>query len=558
MGTGTPFLTGVRLIERTPSADEPPLLIKRLLHSGLAAASGQEIVYRSDVRYGYPELGRRVCRLANMLTTLGVTAGQTVGVLDWDSHRYLECYFAVPGIGAVLHMVNVRLSPEQILYTINHARDDVLLVHRDFVPLIEGMRDRIETVVTFIVLNDDGEVPKSTVPFCGEYEELVGQQPSTYVFPDFEEDACATTFYTTGTTGLPKGVSFSHRQLVLHTLSLALALTAPGEKGRLHRGAVYMPITPMFHVHAWGIPFIATMLGLKQVYPGRYDVEKLIALRQQEGVTFSHCVPTLLHMLVSHAPSQHVDFSGWTFVIGGSALTAGLAAQAKARGMDVFTGYGMSETCPILTLGQPPEPSDDLDEEAEIAICTKAGRPLPLVELTIDSGIVDAAVPAEQRSGEVVVRAPWLTQAYVGNPPASEQLWEGGRLHTGDIGVVDEAGRLRITDRVKDVIKTGGEWVSSLEIEGLISRHAGVSEVAVIGIPDQRWGERPLALIVAREGYGGSITRSAIADFLTPLCESGQISKWAIPDVVEVDTILKTSVGKIDKKALRAEFSAAG
>ncbi len=555
MASTIPHITGIRLIERTPSAYEPPLLVKRLLQSGLATASREEIVYRGDMRYDYLELGRRVCRLANMLTAIGVTAGQTVGVLDWDSHRYLECYFAVPGIGAILHTVNVRLSAEQILYTINHARDDVLLVHRDFVPLIDELRDRIDTVATFIVLGDDGDAPDSAISYYGEYEELVRLQPSTYSFPDFDENACATTSYTTGTTGLPKGVSFSHRQLVLHTLSLALALTASGEQGRLHRSSVYMPITPMFHAHAWGLPYIATMLGLKQIYPGRYDVDRLVALRQREGASFSHCVPTLLHMLISHAPSQEVDFSGWTFVIAGSALTAGLAMQAKARGMDVFTGYGMSEACPILTLGQPPERSENLDDDAEIAIRNKAGRPIPMVELSIERSSEEPSSTSEERQGEVVARAPWLTQAYVGNPDASESLWLGGHLHTGDIGIVDEAGRLRITDRVKDVIKTGGEWVSSIEIEGLLSAHPGVSEVAVIGIPDQRWGERPLALIVARDGFVGSMTRDALADYLMPMCSSGQISKWAIPDVVEVDAILKTSVGKFDKKALRSQFT---
>ena len=257
-------------IESTPSAYSYPLLIKHLLHTPLRHAPDQEIVYRDLVRYDYRTLAQRIGRLANGLASLGVGPGDTVGVLDWDSHRYLEGYFAVPGMGAVLHMVNIRLSPEQILYTINHAEDDVLLVHADFLPLIEGLRDRIERVRTIIVMVDEGDVPATPLEIAAEYEALLASSSAEYDFPDFDENTRATTFYTTGTTGLPKGVYFSHRQLVLHTLATATALGTAAEQGRLHRGDVYMPITPMFHVHAWGLPFIATMLGIKQVYPGRY------------------------------------------------------------------------------------------------------------------------------------------------------------------------------------------------------------------------------------------------------------------------------------------------
>lgn len=548
------FITGVRRIERTPSAHGGPLLIKLLLQSAMAHAPDQEIVYRDTVRHSYRDFNRRVAQLANVLTDLGVTPGQTVGVLDWDSHRYLESYFAVPGIGAVLHMVNVRLSPEQILFTINHARDDVLLVHADFLPLIESLWDRLETVGTLILLADAGASPVTALPSAGEYEELITAASPSFLFPDFDEDACATTFYTTGTTGLPKGVSFSHRQLVLHSLAAATALGSAADQGRLHRGDVYMPITPMFHVHAWGLPFVATMLGLKQVYPGRYEAETLLMLRRKEGVTFSHCVPTLLQMLLSCPDSSETDLGGWKIVIGGSALSAGLARTAIERGIDIFTGYGMSETCPILSLAQL---GTDMMEEglaAQIAARTKAGRPVPLVELAIIDESCNSLPHDGEQSGEIVARAPWLTQAYVGDAAASERLWATGYLHTGDVGMIDPDGWLRITDRMKDVIKSGGEWVSSLEIEDLISQHCDVREVAVIGIPDARWGERPLALIVAASEASSAITSEAIAAHLQPYCAQGIISKWAIPEVIQVDALAKTSVGKLDKKTLRARF----
>ena len=319
------------LIEATPSAYAYPLLIKSLLHTALTNAPDQQIVYADRVRYDYRTLRQRIGRLRQRADRLGIRPGDTVGVLDWDSHRYLECYFAVPCMGAVLHMVNVRLSPEQILYTINHAEDDILLVHADFLPLLEGIKDRIERVRTIVLLSDDERRPATTLEPAGEYEDLLAAGSPDFVFPDFDENTRATTFYTTGTTGLPKGVNFSHRQLVLHTLAVAATFGANPAQGRFHRGDVYMPITPMFHVHAWGFPYIATMLGVKQVYPGRYAPELPgAAVHVEEKVTFSHCVPTLLHMMLTcPRPTAHIDMRGWKVVIGGSALSKGAGNDGR-------------------------------------------------------------------------------------------------------------------------------------------------------------------------------------------------------------------------------------
>lgn len=445
------------LIERTPSAYDYPLLIKHLLHTPLAHAPEQEIVYRDLHRYDYRTLRRRIGQLASGLESLGVGPGDTVAVLDWDSHRYLECYFAVPMMGAVLQMVNIRLSPEQILYTINDAESDVLLVHTDFLPVLEEIQDRFETVKKIVLLTDGDEQPETSLEIVSEYEELVESGSPEYEFPDFDENTRATTFHTTGTAGNPKGVYFSHRQLVLHTLAGLAALGTSATQGRFHRADVYMPITPMFHVHAWGIPFMASVMGVKQVYPGRYEPETLLDLIEKEKVTFSHCVPTILHMLLNSAADREVDLSDWTVIIGGSPLPKGMGRTALERGIDVFTGYGMSETCPLLTLAQLTPEMLERDLEEQVEIRTRTGRPLPLVDLRVVDEEMRAVPHDGEATGEVVVWSPWLTQGYLKEPEKSEELWEGGYLHTEDIGYIDEQGYLQVTDRIKDVIKTGGE-----------------------------------------------------------------------------------------------------
>ena len=541
-------------VQRTPSAYDYPLLIKHLLHTPLATTPEQEIVYRDVKRYTYRQLRQRIGQLANGLAELGVRPGDTVAVMDWDSHRYLECYFAVPMMGVVLQTVNIRLSPEQILYTLNHARADVILCSTDFVPILDAIKDRLETVKTFVLLSDGGELPQFTTAFATEYEALLAQSAQDFDFPDFDENTRATTFYTTGTTGNPKGVYFSHRQLVLHTLAVLGSLASSASQQCLHRDDVYMPITPMFHVHAWGFPYVATAMGIKQVYPGRYLPDALLALIKQEKVTFSHCVPTILHMILSSPAAKEVDLSGWKVIIGGSALPKGLAKRAMDKGVDIFGGYGMSETCPILSLAQLKPSMRELDEDQQLEYRTKAGLPIQLVDLRIVNDEMQDVPHDGKATGEVVARAPWLTQGYLNDPVNSEYLWRGGYLHTGDIGNIDPEGYLLVTDRIKDVVKSGGEWISSLAIEDIISQHPEVSEVAVIGVPDERWGERPLALTVLKEESVGKITVQDIQTHVKAFVEQGAISKWAVPDVRFVASLAKTSVGKLDKKVLRQQY----
>ncbi len=541
------------LIHRTASAYAYPLLIKNLLFSPLVNNPDQQIVYRDQLRYDYRTLRQRVSRLANALRRLGVKPGDTVAVMDWDSHRYLECFFAVPMIGAVLHTVNIRLSPEQILFTIDHAEDDVILVNAEFLPILDQIKGRIDTVKKYVLLTDSEEVPQSTVEIDEEYEAMLAKCPAEYDFPDFDENTRATTFYTTGTTGMPKGVYFSHRQLVLHTLGTVAAMATPQSQGRFHQGDVYMPITPMFHVHAWGFPYIATLAGVKQVYPGRYAPDTLLDLIDREKVTFSHCVPTILHMLLGHPAIDKVDLSRWKVIIGGAALSKSLCQAAMARGIDIFSGYGMSETCPVLTLAHLTPEMLEWDDQRQAEVRCRTGRPMGLVEVRlVDEKMKDVPVD-EAATGEIVVRAPWLTQGYLKDVKNSENLWRGGYLHTGDVACVDPRGYLKITDRIKDVIKTGGEWISSLELEDIITRHPAVAEVAVIGVPDEKWGERPMALVVVKPG--APVDEEAIRVHVLGYVDKGVISKWSVPERVRfVEAIDKTSVGKINKVALRQKY----
>jgi fatty-acyl-CoA synthase len=546
----------IRLAARARDCYSYPLLVKHLLHAPLATAPHQEIVYRDRSRYTYLTFAARIAKLAAGLAGLGVATGTTVAVMDWDSHRYLESFFAIPMMGAVLQTVNIRLTPGQIAYTLRHAAAEVILVHRDFVPVLAAVRDQLPALRAVVLIDDGAGGEDAPGWIVTEYERLLDNSSGNFVFEDFDENALATTFYTTGTTGDPKGVCFSHRQLVLHTLALMGALGSPAYGQSFRHGDVYMPMTPMFHVHAWGNPYVATALGVKQVYPGRYIPEELLALRTRESVTFSHCVPTILQMLLTAAADTNANLQGWKICIGGSVLPASLAQEALNKGIDVYAGYGMSETGPVLAVSRLIDPPGSVSAEVELERRCRAGLPIPLVDLRLTDA-EGTAVPRDGRSvGEIVVRAPWLTPCYVGNPEASEDLWRGGYLHTQDVARIDPSGYLQITDRVKDVIKTGGEWLSSLQLEQIISLHPGVAEVAVVGMPDARWGERPHALVVPRPHYRATLTPEDICSQVAAAAAAGSVPRYAVPDrVTFVDTLERTSVGKINKRLLRERYS---
>ena len=545
-----------RLIDVTASAYQYPLLIKHLLHSSMLHAADQEIVYRDQKRFNYRMLRDRIGRLASGLKELGVRPGDTVGVMDWDTHRFLEAFFAIPMMGAVLQTVNVRLSPEQIIYTIEHAGATTLLVNDEFLPLLATIRPRLSKVRTVVVMSDNDSFVLHEEGVAGHYEDMLAAGSPDFDFPDFDENSQATTFYTSGTTGAPKGVYFSHRQMVLHTITELAALGMAPKQGRFHSESVYMPITPMFHVHAWGVPYAATAAGAKQVYPGRYVPDLLLKLIKNEGVTFTHCVPTILLMLLDAPASADTDLSGLTMVIGGAALPKMLALRAMARGIDIFTGYGMSETGPVLTLAHLKASMLSGVADEEVNFRTKTGRPIPLVDIrVVDADMKDVAHDGKA-SGEIVVRAPWLTQGYYQNPSASEDLWHGGYMHTNDVANMSPHGYLQITDRIKDVIKSGGEWISSLELEDIIMKAPGVKEAAVIGVKDEKWGERPVALVVRDYQTEEAPTENTIKAHVGEFADKGVISKYGVPQtILFVDQLERTSVGKIDKKLLRARYT---
>ena len=531
------------------------LLIKSLLYGPVQQASGQQIISDGLSSYSYVEFINRVNRFGQLLERFGLGQGDVVAIMDWDTHRYLEAFFAVPMLGSTLHTVNIRLSPSQIAYTIDHAEDDVILFHADFIPLLEEVMLEVKRDARLIVMRDsaDIELPHTTLKIEAIFDELFINTDQYFSFPDFDENTRATTFYTTGTTGNPKAVAYSHRQLVLHTMGILATFGPMSANNRFHNRDVYMPITPMFHVHGWGFPYAATMLGLKQIYPNRYVPSRILALICEHKVTFSHCVPTILHMLLDCDTATSADLSNWKLIIGGSALSRGLAERALAKGINLFSAYGLSETCPLLTVAQL-DPNDEESLDARL----KAGKPAAMVELRVVDDAMNDVIRDGKSVGEIVARAPWLTQTYLKDENATTELWRGGYLHTGDVGRFDEKGNLIITDRVKDVIKSGGEWISSLTLESIASSVPGVTEVAAISIPDPRWGERPMLLVV-RETHSKNTVQEMIKIAFSEAVSVGIIPKWATPDRIDfVNEITKTSVGKIDKKALRAAIQKAG
>ncbi|AJA69454.1 fatty acid--CoA ligase [Myroides odoratimimus] len=540
----------IKTIESASNAHAYQLLIKDLLENSLRVNPKHEIVYKNQERFDYYELYSRVKQLCNVYQELGLEGGSVVGVIDYDSHRYLMNYFAVPISGNVLHTINWRLAPEQMLYTINHAEDEVLVVHEDFVPIVESIKDKMTTVKQIIIIRDHTNEVKTVLDVKGYFDDLVTSSSKEYNFPDFSEEAVATLFYTTGTTGDPKAVYFTHRQLVLHTMVEMSVLSLMNEGFKITSKDVYLPLTPMFHVHAWGLPYVATALSLKQVYVGRFEPQSFLEIFRKEKPTISHCVPTILNMLLTSPAASDIDFSNWSVLIGGSALSKPLARRAMERGISVVTGYGMSETCPLLTTSYLSLETIQNNLESQLEIRTRTGRAALLVDLkVIDEDGVE--VPKDGKTlGEIVVRAPYLTMGYYKDKKKSEELWDGGYLHTGDIAWIDENNDVKIVDRSKDVIKTGGEWMSSLALEEMISSYPGVVDAAVIGIPDDKWGERPFALVVAKVGV--EIVEKDLVEHMQKYVDKQVINKWAIPDrFVFVDDIPKTSVGKISKKRIR-------
>ena len=538
----------------TTLRNDYPLTISSLLRQTIYRKSTAEIVY-GKTRYNWSRLYDRVNGLAAGMASMGVRKGSRVAVVDVDTNRYLETYYAVPMMGAVLHTVNVRLPPEQIAYTIMHAEDDLVMVRDEFLPLAAKMAPNLKSVKGVVTMSDSGEEPTSPLPNARYYEDIASSD-SHFEFPELDENTLATLFYTSGTTGLPKGVTFTHRQLVLHTLGIAAGL-GDSVVG-LNSSDVLMPLVPFFHVHGWGLPYLAGMWGMKIVLMGRYDPKNILETIRKEKVTSSDMVPTILNLVLNHPDvGQYRDaLSRWKIIVGGASLPKELALNARRFGITVMSGYGMSETAPVLTLGTPKDEFRELPEEELLdRVLLQAGVPVPLVEVrVVDARMKD--VPRDGKTlGEVVVRAPWTTEGYYKEPERSEALWSGGWLHTGDLAALDERGHLMIRDRLKDVIKSGGEWISSLLLEDLLMRHPAVLEVAVFGAREEKWGERPVAVVCPKPGR--SATEKELLTHLTSFVDQGTIASFWLPEkiLVRETPLPKTSTGKLDKKPLREEHS---
>jgi len=532
------------------------LTLDKILYRAIDQFPDVEVVYKDQVRYNYREFYRRVKLLASALEAIGLKDGAKIATAEWNTHRHFEAYFAIPMMGNVLHTINVAIAPMDIGYILSHAGDDAIMINEDFLPFLNVLKDYAKTIKKVIILTDkkNFEPPKIEGIEVYEYEFLLRDYgDESYEFLELSEDTVATMMYTSGTTGLPKGVYFTHRQLVLHSLATSIQFFYPGIT--LSYKDVAMSLVPMFHVHSWGLPYTFTLLGVKQVFPGKFDFGLILKLIDREKVTFTAGVPTILHMLLYHPESKNYDLSGLKMVIGGAALPRGLYEEARRRGMIVISGYGLTETAPVLTVANLKPYMEDWPEEKKAEIFMRTGFPLPIVELrVVDDKFND--VPKDGKTmGEIIVRAPWVAREYYKDPEKTKEAYVEGWFRTGDVAVWFEDGYIKIVDRYKDVIKSGGEWISSITLESLISIHPGVSEVAVIGKPHEKWGERPLAIIVPKPEYKGKLSEDDIKSHLMKFVDEGRIPKWWIPDYYEfVDELPKTGTGKINKRELRAKY----
>ena len=521
-----------------------PLTITAVLRHGMSVYAGAECVTWTDAgprRATYRTIGANAGRLANALTRLGVQAGDRVGTFMWNSQEHMEAYLAIPSLGAVLHTLNIRLFPEQLAYVINHGEDKVVLVDDSLVPALAKVVSELTSVECFVIVGDgDASALGSDRPIA-RYSELIAQESSDFAWPEIDERQAAAMCYTSGTTGNPKGVAYSHRSAFLHSMA---ALT-PNALDLSERDRILM-IVPMFHANAWGIPYAAFLCGASLVMPGRFlQAEPLTRMVKEERVTFSGAVPTIWADIYRYGEANEIDLSSVRMIVcGGSAVPRSLMENfEKKYGVRIIQAWGMTETSPLAAVAHPPATvaigsTDEMDWRA------RTGRVVGGVEIRIvdDAGMT---LPWDGEAvGEIEVRGPWITASYYRDP--SPEKFDDGWLRTGDVGSVSPEGYIQITDRAKDVIKSGGEWISSVELENLLMGHPDVLEASVIGVPDPRWDERPLACVV-RCG-GSQVGAAELASYL-----AGHVAKWQVPERwAFIDEVPKTSVGKFDKKVLRA------
>jgi fatty-acyl-CoA synthase len=485
----------------------------------------------------YPQVAERAAKLANVLHSMGVEPGDRVATLAWNNQEHLEAYLAIPCMGAVLHTLNLRLTPQQLVHIVNDAQDKVIIVDGSLVPLLAGIRAHLPTLEHVIVVGD-GDT--ATLGDHVRYEEAISTQPAEYEWPEIDEYSAAAMCYTTGTTGDPKGVVYSHRSIWLHCLGVWGAFG-------LDESARLLMIVPMFHVNAWGIPYVAWMLGCTLLLPDRFlQPEPLCAFIKAERPTFTGGVPTIFTGMLQYAEATNADLSSIKRAIcGGSAVPPSLIEAFREKlGIELIQAWGMTETSPLGCIAYPPA---GIERDEEMVWRSKTGRMMPGVELRVVGDDGGELAWDGESVGEVEARGPWITGSYYG--VEAPERFHDGWLRTGDVGFMDKRGYLQLTDRSKDVIKSGGEWISSVELENLLAAHPAVAEAAVVGVADPKWDERPLAAVVLKDGATAS--PEDLRAFL-----DGKVAHWWLPERwTFLDELPKTSVGKQDKKLLRQMYA---
>ncbi|MGE0423571.1 MAG: 3-(methylthio)propionyl-CoA ligase [Reyranellaceae bacterium] len=527
-----------------------PLLISQLIEFAAENHGDTEIVSRrveGDIhRYTYRDARHRAKQMAEALVGLGIKAGDRIGTLAWNGYRHFELYYAISGMGAVCHTINPRLFPEQIVYIVNHAEDRILFVDANLLPLVEKLAPQFKGVKHIVAMTDRAHLPAGlAIPNLLVYEELIAGKPGTYEWPEFDEKTASSLCYTSGTTGNPKGVLYSHRSTLLHAYGSALPDTL-----NVSARSVVLPVVPMFHVNAWGLPYSGCLAGAKLVFPGAaLDGASLYELYESEKVTHTAGVPTIWLGLLNHMQSKGLKLSTLKYaVVGGSAAPPAMIETFQREfGVEVLHAWGMTEMSPLGTVNTLKHKQLALPADQQLQVRLKQGRAV----FGVDMKIVDDKgndLPRDGKAfGDLLVRGPWIVSRYF-RDEGGDPLRAGGWFPTGDVATIDPDGFMQITDRSKDVIKSGGEWISSIDLENAAMAHPGIAEAAVIGVAHPKWDERPLMIVVPRPG--ANLTREAVLDFL-----KDKIAKWWMPDDVQfVEAIPHTATGKILKTRLREDF----
>lgn len=525
-----------------------PLLVGSLLEHAEKFFPKKKVISQTHDKihqFSYREIGKRTRRLMSVLERLGIQKGDRIGTLAWNHHRHLEVYFAAPGTGAVLHTINFRLSPEHIIYIINHAEDKVLFIDEDILPLVEKIKDHLHSVEAFIIMTDKDTLPDSNLSPLYSYEELLHSgDPSHSFHRELNENDPAGMCYTSATTGKPKGVIYSHRGIVLHCLALGLADTAA-----LSESDIVMPVVPQFHVNAWGAPFASTWFGATQVMPGpRFTPKRLAKFIETYQVTVSLGVPTIWLGLAQELLQNQYDTSSLRGVLcGGAAAPLGLIQTFEEKlGVPFYHAYGATETTPLVTYSRLKSYQQNITKEEKLQQRARQGILVPGLEMKIIDDKGD--IPWDDEAmGELLVRGPWIADGYY-KDDRSKEAFSDGWFHTGDVVKVDEEGTIQIVDRTNDLIKSGGEWISSVDLENQLMAHEAVYEASVVAVPNVQWQERPIACVVLEEGK--KVTKEELLDYLKP-----HFAKFWLPDdIIFMGEIPKTSVGKFLKRALREKL----